>query len=184
MSEVWKYSRATGADLLVMLALADFPNDQGESYPSLKTIAQKARLSVRGVCKILERRQAAGEIRRDRSKGGKNRRTRYFIKLPNSEQHSENGIQRMAFENGIQRTAYSEPDDTQTVNGGSHAINRHRTVDKDVSKKPHAVISKTEIREPKNSLSGFRQNINAALVDPTVSSGPKRSSFSTTCLKR
>lgn len=109
-----------------MLALADFSNDQGESYPSLKKIAQKARLSVRGVCKILDRRQAAGEVRRDRSRGGKNKRTRYFMKLPNSEQHSENDIQ---------RTAYSEPDDTQTVNGGSHAINRHRTVNKDVSKK-------------------------------------------------
>ena len=119
MSDVWKHSSATGADLLVMLALADFSNDQGESYPSLKIIAQKARLSVRGVCKILDRRQAAGEIERHRSKGGKNRRTRYFINLLNSEQHSENAIQRMA---------YSERDDVQTVNGGSHALNRHRTV--------------------------------------------------------
>jgi hypothetical protein len=126
MSEIWKRSSATGAELLVMLALADFSNDQGESYPSLRIIAQKARLSVRGVCKILDRLQASGEVRRDRSRGGKNRRTRYFIQLSNSEQHSVNGIQ---------RTAYSEPEDTQTVNGGSHAINRHRTVSNGATRK-------------------------------------------------
>jgi hypothetical protein len=126
MSEVWKHSRAAGAELLVMLALGDFSNDQGESYPSLRILAQKSRLSVRGVCKILDRLQAAGEVRRDRSRGGKNRRTRYFIELPNSEQRSLNGIQ---------RTAYSERGDTQTVNGGSHAINHHRTVNSGRSRK-------------------------------------------------
>jgi hypothetical protein len=128
MSEVWKHSRATGADLLVMLALADFSNDHGESFPSLRIIAQKARLTVRGVCKILDKREAAGEIRRNRSRGGKNRRTRYFIELLNSEQHSVNGIQ---------RTAYSEPGDIQTVNGGSQAKNRHRTVSNSASRKKH-----------------------------------------------
>ena len=154
MSEVWKYSRATGADLLVMLALADFSNDQGESYPSLKTIAQKARLSVRGVCKILDRCQAAGELRRDRSRGGKNRRTRYFINPLNSEQHSENDIQRIA---------YSEPDDTQTVNGGSHALNRHRTVNKRERASNDA--------EPNGSRSSFhseKRKQSAAPADPRV----------------
>ena len=151
LSNVWKYSRATGADLLVMLALADFSNDQGESYPSLKIIAEKARLSVRAICKILERLEATGEIRRDRCKGGKNCRTRYFIQLLNSEQGSENGIQ---------RTAYSEPGDTQTVNGGSHAINRHRTVKNSVrTKRAHKPDTDPRI---KTVLTAFGEKFQAA----------------------
>lgn len=121
MSEVWKHSRAAGVDLLVMLALADFSNDQGESFPSLRTLAEKSRLTPRGVCKILDRLQAAGEVRRDRSRGGKNRRTRYSIKPSNSEQHSVNSIQ---------RTANTEWESNETVNSGSHALNRQGTTNK------------------------------------------------------
>jgi uncharacterized phage protein (TIGR02220 family) len=119
MTRIWSHSHACGAELLVMLALGDFSNDQGESYPSLRILAEKSRLTVRGVCKILDRLEGIGEIRRQRCRGGKNRRTRYFITLSNSGYGSVNGIQ---------RTAYSVYRDTQTVNGCSDAINRQGTI--------------------------------------------------------
>src|SRR5262245_25446145 len=81
MSDVWKHSKRKDGELLVMLALADFSNDQGESWPSLKNLAQKARLSKEQLCKVLKKLERAGEIQRDRSTGGYNRRTRYFIDL-------------------------------------------------------------------------------------------------------
>ena len=71
MAEVWAYSQRKDGELLVMLALADFANDAGESWPSLEARAQKARLTKRQVCKVLDKLQAAGEIRRERSTGGR-----------------------------------------------------------------------------------------------------------------
>jgi DNA-binding MarR family transcriptional regulator len=127
MSDIWKHSQARGADLLVLLALGDFANDERESFPSLKVLADKARLSVRGACKVLDKLERAGEIRRQRSSGGKNRRTRYFITTTNSERGSLNTIQ---------RTPFSERGDIQTVNPSSHAKNHHRTVNKTGAKAP------------------------------------------------
>lgn len=49
MSEVWKNSRASHGPLLVLLAIADFANDEGEAFPSIATLCRKARLSERAV---------------------------------------------------------------------------------------------------------------------------------------
>ena len=47
MTRVWKESPAKGSELLILLALADFADDDGVSWPSVETLAQKARLSKR-----------------------------------------------------------------------------------------------------------------------------------------
>jgi len=44
MSRVWKYSKASGTPLLVLLCLADFSDDDGECWPKVTTIARKCRL--------------------------------------------------------------------------------------------------------------------------------------------
>jgi len=49
LTAVWKHSPARGGKLLVMLALADYADEHGWSYPSVGTLAKKARLSVRAV---------------------------------------------------------------------------------------------------------------------------------------
>jgi hypothetical protein len=82
MSRVWEHSRATGGELLVALALADFANDSGESYPSVPILAKKARLTERQVQRVLIALESLGEVRRIRSNGGRNRRNRYFVTLP------------------------------------------------------------------------------------------------------
>ena len=124
MAKVWAYSQRKDGELLVMLALADFANDAGESWPSLEVLAQKARLTKRQVCKVLDKLQAAGEIRRERSTGGRNRRTRYFINL-NSRENSE---QKTVLKKHCNKNSVFG--DTKTVSYSSHALNRHRTVNK------------------------------------------------------
>ena len=47
MARVWKYSKACKGNLLVLHALADFANDQGIAWPSVETLAKKARPKVR-----------------------------------------------------------------------------------------------------------------------------------------
>ena len=81
MARVWSRSQRKDGELLVMLALADFANDQGESFPSIPVLAQKARLTERQTRRVLNKLETAGEIRRVKSNGGRNRRNHYFITL-------------------------------------------------------------------------------------------------------
>lgn len=46
-SHVWEHSPAKGGELLILLAIADFADDTGIAWPSIDTLAQKARLSTR-----------------------------------------------------------------------------------------------------------------------------------------
>ena len=134
MAKVWAYSQRKDGELLVMLSLADFANDAGESWPSLEVLAQKARLTKRQVCKVLDKLRAAGEIRRERSTGGRNRRTRYFINL-NSPENSE--IKTVLKKHCNKNSVFG---DMKTVSYSSHALNRHRTVNKKESTEPGKLI--------------------------------------------
>lgn len=49
MTEVWDEAPFKGSDLLVLLCLADFADEDGICYPAVDTIARKTRLSDRAV---------------------------------------------------------------------------------------------------------------------------------------
>lgn len=82
MSRIWAQSRTSGGAVLVMLALGDFSNDEGESWPSVPRLAEKARLTVRQTQRVLRSLEKWGEIRSVLSNGGRNCRSHYFITLP------------------------------------------------------------------------------------------------------
>jgi hypothetical protein len=84
MAAVWQHSRATGGELLVALALADFANDAAECWPSIPVLTQKARLTERRVQRVLDKLERLGEVRVDRSNGGRNLRNHYFITPPDT----------------------------------------------------------------------------------------------------
>jgi hypothetical protein len=46
-SAAWKNSRASGATLLMLLAICDFADDEGRAFPSIKTLAEKSRICER-----------------------------------------------------------------------------------------------------------------------------------------
>lgn len=62
MAQVWGHSRQSGGALLVLLALADFADDQGRSWPSVPVLAEKARMSERNARYVLRSLETAGEI--------------------------------------------------------------------------------------------------------------------------
>lgn len=63
ISWVLQHSRAVQGDRLVLIALADYANDEGGScYPSIPKIAAKARLSERQVERCLNQLVELGEI--------------------------------------------------------------------------------------------------------------------------
>lgn len=77
MSQVWETGPAKQSHLLVMLALADYANDSGTCWPSMASIAAKARVTERGARKIVRELEALGwlEIDTGRGRHGCNRYT-------------------------------------------------------------------------------------------------------------
>ena len=79
MTAVWDCATdyAKG-ELLVLLALADWANDEGQCHPSVPRIAHKSRLTERQVYNVLKRLQCDGVITVQRG-GGRGRLTVYQI---------------------------------------------------------------------------------------------------------
>jgi uncharacterized phage protein (TIGR02220 family) len=122
MARVWVHSQRKDGELLVMLALADFANDAGECWPSIPTLAKKARLTDRQTRRVLNGLETAGEIRRSRSNGGRNRRNHYFITL--SENPDNITLTKLQGKNN------PVIGDTKTLTSMSGALNHHRTINK------------------------------------------------------
>ena len=60
MSTIWERGPDAQSERFVLLALADYANDEGECWPSVPGIAAKTCLSRRGVQKVIRRLQDAG----------------------------------------------------------------------------------------------------------------------------
>lgn len=55
LNAVWKHSEQSGAQLLLLLAIADNANDDGFAFPSYKYLAAKSRMSKRTVQRAVSR---------------------------------------------------------------------------------------------------------------------------------
>lgn len=85
MSKVWQASRQKGSELLLLLAIADFTDDEGgEAWPSISTLAAKIRMSQRNVFKLLEKLRKSGELE-IQSRAGKKGSNIYQIRFPDPE---------------------------------------------------------------------------------------------------
>jgi len=62
MDRVWQHSQQSSGALLVLLAIADFADDEGVAFPSIGTLARKARLSERQVQRVIAELVAAQEL--------------------------------------------------------------------------------------------------------------------------
>lgn len=62
MAKVWESSQQAGSDLLMLLAIADFSDDEGNAYPAVSTLAGKCRMKERNCRYILRNLEKSGEL--------------------------------------------------------------------------------------------------------------------------
>lgn len=145
MSMIWEHGPANQSERFVLLALADYANDEGECWPSVDGVAAKTCLSGRGVQKILARLEEAGWLEIDRGGGRKNCNL-YRVKTPNlsvktlNPVHPEprSGVNHVPKnpepecknpERGSENPEPRSPEPSRTIN------NHHGTINKRASKK-------------------------------------------------
>jgi hypothetical protein len=78
MSVIWDRAPYDGGTLIVLLALGDYCNDEGECFPNICSIARKARLGERQVHNILRDLKNDGVISIQKG-GGRGVSNRYRI---------------------------------------------------------------------------------------------------------
>ncbi len=69
MSQCWDKSLHAGSELLMLLAIADFSDDNGRAYPAVGTLAKKCRMQRRNVQYILRTLVQSGELSVESNKG-------------------------------------------------------------------------------------------------------------------
>lgn len=84
MTRVWELSQHCGSDLLMLLAIADFSDDNGNAYPSVPTLAEKCRMTPRNANLILANLKKSGELVVKQNEGPKGT-NRYMIRLQTPE---------------------------------------------------------------------------------------------------
>lgn len=71
MTAVWDHAQVNGSTLVVLLAMADWADDNGLGvFPKQETLAAKARMSKRNVSYVLDELEAAGYIERVGKRAG------------------------------------------------------------------------------------------------------------------
>ena len=80
MSKVWEESRQSGSALLMLLAIADHANDDGVCWPSIATLAAKARVQERQARNLIAHLAEAGELQIQHGRGRGN--TSIYVVTP------------------------------------------------------------------------------------------------------
>lgn len=101
MSRVWEFSQHGGTELLMLVAIADFSDDDGRSFPSVATLADKCRMKPRNCRYLLRTLEDSGELSIVQNAGPRGANL-YHINLNLLGMQHSAGVQRLA---GVQPSA-------------------------------------------------------------------------------
>lgn len=108
MARVWAESSHAGTELLMLLAIADFADDDGRAYPAVATLAAKCRMTPRNANYILAVLQESGEleVRANQGPRGTNRyRIVFEAMAPAAESTHTNRPRGMQSDAGVKSSA-------------------------------------------------------------------------------
>lgn len=141
-ARVWERSKQAGTDLLMLLAIADFADDDGRAYPSVPTLARKCRTTPRHTNRILAMLRESGEleIRTNEGPKGTNLYRLVFERMTNASAPLTNTSPRRMGPKPL--TPTSSPPDAQvpkplTPTSDEPSLNHQGTV-KEPSRKPRS----------------------------------------------
>ncbi|MEA3327790.1 MAG: helix-turn-helix domain-containing protein [Chloroflexota bacterium] len=125
MDRVWKNSTQAGGKLLLLLAIADFANDDGMAYPGIKTLAEKTRQSRRTVQRQLSMLEKKGEIAIEPGTGRSNTNT-FWVLAGMDPELKQTHIEHCQKLKGDKMTPFnpSEKGDIDDIKGGIDDIKR------------------------------------------------------------
>src|SRR3954453_10147937 len=86
---VWKHSRQKSGGILVLLALADYTNKEGNAWPAVSTLACKVRMSKRNVQRCVSALVKAGEIEVGPNQGRRGSNIYRILLLGIESKHSD-----------------------------------------------------------------------------------------------
>ena len=69
MARIWEHSQHGGSELLMLLAIGDFADDDGRAYPAVITLAEKCRMKTRNANYVLAALRASGELEIHQNEG-------------------------------------------------------------------------------------------------------------------
>ena len=162
-AKAWETNQS-GNDLLVLLALCDFSNDEGVSFPSLKTLSSKAKVSKTTLSYILRAYEDIGVITRERrTRDNKsNTSTLYKINHLNIDANAYQKAYQKA-RNYISKNDESpqceHPTKDKIVNTGSEIVNTltANCEHLEPSSINHQVINQEERRENNSNLTNAKK---------------------------
>jgi hypothetical protein len=133
MGAVWDHADANGTMLLLLLALADYSNEAGLSWPSVATLARKIRRSRRQTFTLLHQAEQLGLLSRDSGgkKGEHKRSNHYRLTLPMGEADSTGAMHSTHPTGEVGSTSTGEAHSTPPVKptapkpSGNRQVNRH-----------------------------------------------------------
>ena len=133
IQKVWDTSPYKAEKLLVLLALADWSNDDGYCWPSIDKIARKARITERGAFKIMAEFKEDKTILLIEQGGGRSKNNIYRLNPENWSAQEINPESETLNENAnpepysVNTEINPEPENTKTLNETAHAsINKNR----------------------------------------------------------
>lgn len=91
MTDVWEHSNLKAERLLVMLALADWADENRTCFPKVKQIARKARVSEGGASEILSWLEMNGFVEVISKGGGRGKGNEYLL-FPKGDRFKKSGL--------------------------------------------------------------------------------------------
>lgn len=89
MTAVWEREDLSATHKLVLLALADWANDEGLCWPSINRLSIKTSMAGRSIQRLIRQLEEMGFIRREETAGKGNR---YWIVIPATDCHPRHSV--------------------------------------------------------------------------------------------